>query len=107
MSISVNQKELIKALQPPKMKRGQIPKITEIRGSFSGDLIITAPAHETRLQGKGSFPYYVTANACILHEIVKKLPKSENVDLETLENQILFRIGSFVMKFNAIEIRSL
>lgn len=107
MSISVNQKELIKALQPPKMKRGQIPKITEIRGSFSSDLIITAPAHESRLQGKGAFPYHVTANARIIHEMVKKLPKSEDVELDTLENQILFRIGSFVLKFNAVEIRSL
>lgn len=107
MSVSVNQKELIKALQPPKMKRGQIPKTTEIRGTLSGELIITAPAHETRLQGKGAFPYHVTANARILHEMVKKLPTSENVELERLENQILFRIGSFVLQFNAIEIRRL
>ena len=107
MSVVLNQKELLKALQPPKMKRGQIPKTTEMRGTLSGNITITAPAHETKLKGIGAFPYHVVANARILHEMVKKLPKSETVEIDRLENQLLFRIGSFVLQFNAIEIRRL
>ncbi len=105
MGIVINQKDLLKALQPPKMKRGNIPKTTEIRGTLAGTFIVTAPAHETKLKGTGAFPYYVVADARMLHAMVSKLPKAETVEIERLENKLLFRIGSFVLQYTVIEIR--
>ena len=106
MSVSINQKDFIKALQPPKMKRGNIPKTTEIRGTKAGTLFVTAPAHETKLKGEGSFPYHVVVDARLLHAMMLKLPKSEMMEIDRLDNKLLFRIGGFSLQYTALEIRS-
>ena len=89
------------------MKVGTIPNTTLIRGKQTGEVIITAPATETKLQGIGSLPYFIMADAKILHNIVSRLPESEEVLIDCVDNQIVFRINAYQLKYTPLKIEKL
>ncbi len=45
-------------------------------------------------------------DARLLHAMMLKLPKSDMMEIDRLDNKLIFRIGGFSLQYTALEIRS-
>lgn len=111
--ITINYDQLMKALQLLKMKRAprgckaEISTTTHICGGNAGEITVFAPTHTTKIQCDGTFPFSIVADASQLRTVVSKLPKAKEIQMECTDNQIIFRINAFQLKYTPHKVEKL
>ena len=111
--IEIDLKTLLKAVAIPKMKRapagsnGKIGKVTRLDGNFTNKLAITAPAHSTIIDCKGTLRDSLEFDSATIFQLISKLSKMKTeIATITIEGrQMFFQIDNFKVSCNALDIK--